>query len=318
MTKLACLFPGQGSQSVGMGRDLYDNFEIARTTFDTIDTIAKRKLSALCFAGPEAELKRTVNTQPTILAASLASWRCYEYLRGPKPDFVAGHSLGEFTALVAAGVLPQEAAVQLVDKRAQLMESCPQGAMSAVIGLAYPALEAACRRASDELSASGKVVIVANLNTREQLVISGHPEAVHRAGELAKESGGKVIPLPVGGAFHSPLMSTAAQEFGLELNKHQFVNAAYPVVQNCDATAQTLAPEIKARLAKQMSSAVHWYESIEYMLGQGVATFVEIGPGKVLAGMVKKVDKSARVFNIFDKTSLESTIAELRQVTTVL
>lgn len=318
MSKLACLFPGQGSQSVGMGRDLYDNFEIARTTFDTINAIAKRKLSTLCFDGPEAELKRTVNTQPTILAVSLAAWRSYEYLHGPKPDFVAGHSLGEFTALVAAGVLPQESAVQLVDKRAQLMESCPKGAMSAVIGMAPETLQEVCQKATSELSAQGQVVIVANLNTREQLVISGNPEAVERAGKLAKEGGAKVIPLPVGGAFHSPLMDSAAKEFGIKLNEYQFENANFPVVQNCDATAQTLAVEIKTRIAKQMSSAVHWYESIEYMVGQGVDTFVEIGPGKVLTGMVKKVDKSARVFNIFDKASLESTIAELRQVTTVL
>ncbi len=309
MTKLACVFPGQGAQSVGMGADLFDNYEIARGTFVEMDSIAGRSLSTLCFVGPEEELKRTINTQPTILAVSLAAWRCYESAGGRRPDFVAGHSLGEFSALVASGVLTLDSAVGLVDKRAQLMEVCPIGAMSAVINLAPEALEKCC---ADVRSASpDNIVVIANFNTREQLVISGSPAAVAAAGDAAKAAGAKVIPLPVGGAFHSPLMDSAAREFSAELTKYLFVDASIPVVQNCDAKVATAAAEIKNKLSKQMPSSVRWCESVEYMLSQGVDTFIEIGPGKALAGMIKKIDRSAKVFNIFDGASLKATLEAL-------
>jgi [acyl-carrier-protein] S-malonyltransferase len=291
-----------------MGKGLYDNFPVARQVFEEIDKQAGRQLSQLCFEGPEQELKRTINTQPTVLAVSLAAWRCYLALNGPLPDFVAGHSLGEFTALVAAGVLTQSDAVKLVGKRAQLMEDCPVGAMSAVIGLDAATLGEICKEASGE---SGKIVIVANINTREQLVISGSPEAVVNAGGKAKVAGGKVIPLPVGGAFHSPLMEKAASEFEQELKNCTFADARIKVVQNFDAAAADSADEISRKLRMQMPSAVRWCESIECMLSAGVSNFIEIGPGKALAGMVKKIDRSARVFNIFDDESLKSTLSEL-------
>ncbi len=309
MSKIACLFPGQGSQSVGMGKDLYDSLDAARQAFEEIDAMAGRSLSTLCFQGPDWQLKRTVNTQPTILAVSLAAWRCFESAGGPVPDFVAGHSLGEFTALVAAGVLTPQAAVALVGRRAQLMEDCPAGAMSAVIGLAPEVLEKCCADAC--LADPSEVVVVANFNTREQLVISGAPPAVAKAGESAKALGGKVIPLPVGGAFHSPLMAAAAAEFERELAKYPLADARLPVVQNFDAGASRSALEIKAKLARQMASSVRWCESIEYMLGQGVDTFVEIGPGKALAGMVKKIDRGVRVLNVFDYQTLVAAIREL-------
>lgn len=315
MRKIACLFPGQGSQSVGMGKDLFEKHEIAKATFNELDKIAGRSLSQLCFEGPEEELKRTVNTQPTILAVSLAAWRCYEQAGGPKPDFVAGHSLGEFSALTAAAALPLEACVKLVDKRARLMEECPKGAMSAVIGMSAEALERCCADASAELP--GQVVIVANFNTREQLVISGSPEAVALAGSKAKAGGGKVIPLPVGGAFHSPLMKTAAEEFTSELSKWHLSDAVFPVVQNYDAQATNIGAELQAKLSQQMPSAVRWCASIEYMLSQGINTFIEIGPGKALSGMVKKIDRSAAAFNIYDSETLEKTLAELKQTATV-
>lgn len=315
MRKIACLFPGQGSQSVGMGKDLFEKHDFAKAVFKEIDGLAGRGLSQLCFEGPEDELKRTVNTQPTILAVSLAAWRCYEQAGGPKPDFVAGHSLGEFSALQAAGALPLEACVKLVDKRAHLMEECPKGAMSAVLGMSAEALEKCCSEASAELP--GQVVIVANFNTREQLVISGCPEAVTLAGSKAKAGGGKVIPLPVGGAFHSPLMKTAAEEFTAELSKWNLSDAVFPVVQNFDAQASRVGKELQAKLSQQMPSAVRWCSSIEYMLSQGVNTFIEIGPGKALAGMVKKIDRSAASFNIFDSESLEKTLSELKQTATV-
>jgi [acyl-carrier-protein] S-malonyltransferase len=308
--KIACLFPGQGSQSVGMGKDLFDNFAEAKKTFEAIDKIAGRELSKLCFEGPEEELKRTINTQPTILAASLAAWQCYKIAGGPIPHFVAGHSLGEFTALVACGALSLEEAVKLVDSRSRLMESCPKGAMSAVIGLDKQTLQDACNKATS----GDSVVIIANFNTKEQLVISGSPDAVAKAGELAKAAGGKVIPLPVGGAFHSPLMASAASEFEKQIKQCNLNDAKFAVVQNVDAKPSTVAVEIQAKLASQMPSAVLWCDTIEFMLSQGVDTFIEIGPGKVLAGTVKKIDRQAKIFNIFDMATLEATIASLKAV----
>lgn len=316
MGKVACLFPGQGSQSVGMGSDLYKEFDVAKKAFDEIDSIAGRSLSKLCFEGPEDELKRTVNTQPTILQTSLAAWKVYQSMNGPKPDFVAGHSLGEITALVAASALSFEDAVRLVEKRAHLMEECPKGAMSAVIGVSAPDLEACAQEAQAELCKGGATaeeacVIVANFNTREQLVLSGNPNAVQKAGELAKVKGGKVIPLPVGGAFHSPLMREASKEFARALESAQLNDAQCQVVQNFDAQPSTSADQIKSKLGKQMENSVRWCATIEYMLGQGVDTFIEIGPGKALSGMVKKIDKSAKIYNISDSQTMKETLAAL-------
>jgi len=317
MSKIACLFPGQGSQSVGMGLDLFNTYEEARSSFNLIDSLAGRLLSRLCFEGPEQELKRTINTQPTILAVSLAAWRCYQLKQGPEPAFLAGHSLGEFSALVAGRVLSLETAVALVERRAKLMEECPTGAMSAVLGLSAELVAECCQAAQAEAASAGsaepdEVVVVANFNTREQLVISGGPAAVARASERAKAGGGKVIALPVGGAFHSPLMASAAQEFQQELEKHDFSDAQIAVVQNFDARGSRSGLSIKEKLMKQMPSSVRWCESIEHMVSEGVDTFVEIGPGKALAGMVKKICRSAQVFNIYDAASLQSTIDQLR------
>lgn len=313
MSKLACLFPGQGSQSVGMGKDFFEKSPVARATFEEIDAAAGRSLSELCFNGPEDELKRTINTQPTILAVSLAAWRAYEQAGGQQPDFVAGHSLGEFSALVAAGALSVEAAVKLVDKRARLMEQCPKGAMSAVIGMAGDDLEAICKEVGADQRAAGApdTVIVANFNTHEQLVISGSPEAVHLVRDKAKAKGARVIPLPVGGAFHSPLMSEAAKEFEAELTKWTLSDAKFPIVQNVDAKAAEKADILQYKLSRQMPSAVRWTATIDYMVTQGVDTFVEIGPGKALAGMVRKIAPTAQVFNISDTATLKDTLQQM-------
>jgi [acyl-carrier-protein] S-malonyltransferase len=319
MSKLACVFPGQGSQSVGMGKAFFDEFELAQKTFAEIDQAAGRSLSTLCFEGPEAELKRTINTQPTILAASLAAWVCYKALNGPAPDFVAGHSLGEITALAVSEALTFPEAVKLVERRAALMESCPQGAMTAVLAMSKEELGKVCEETRALLLGQGATeleatVVIANFNTREQLVISGNPQAVARAGALVKERGGKAIALPVGGAFHSPLMSFAAGEFALALDACAFQDARFPVVQNVDALSKTAGVELKQTLAKQMKSPVRWVEIVEYLAGQGVDTIIEIGPGKVLTGLVKKIDRNIKVFNVFDVESLEAVIEELKAV----
>lgn len=313
VAKIACLFPGQGSQSVGMGRDLFENFATAKKTFEQIDKFAGRSLSKLCFEGPEEELKRTINTQPTILAASIVAWHCYQEMHGPMPHYVAGHSLGEFTALYASQALSLETAIRLVDKRSRLMEECPAGAMSAVIGMKVERLDEICK----QTSARGPVVVVANFNTREQIVISGDPAAVKEAGAAAREEGAKVIPLPVGGAFHSPLMKDAAAEFEQLLAQSKFEDARFDTVQNYSARQARKADELKTNLSRQMSSSVRWCESVEFMLSEGVTTFIEIGPGKALTGMVKKIDRAARVYNIFDVASLDGTINELREAISV-
>jgi [acyl-carrier-protein] S-malonyltransferase len=322
MGKLACIFPGQGSQSVGMGLDLYNSIPEAKRAFEDIDRFAGAKLSTLCFEGPESELKKTVNTQPTILAASLAAWACYKALGGPNPDYVAGHSLGEITALVAANSLNVQEAIVLVQERALLMEECPAGAMSAVLGVAADVLESCCTKSTEEFSGKSNdgldpVVIVANFNTRDQLVISGNPEAVTRAGELAKEAGGKVIPLPVGGAFHSPLMSRAAQRFTVTLDQMNIEDPTCPVVQNYDGKPTVKGSEVRRKLSRQMDSAVKWYNSVEYMIEQGVDTFVEIGPGKVLVGTIKKIDRSRKMYSVYDAQTLQATVEALKQAVSV-
>ncbi len=310
--KIACIFPGQGSQNVGMGLDFYNHFPDVAVLFGRIDNMSGQKLSKLCFEGPAEELKRTINTQPTILAASIAAWASYIKAGGPKPTYVAGHSLGEFSALYAAGVLPLESIVKLVEKRAQLMESCPPGAMSAILGMKCEKLKELCNSVNAKSNDEKKVVMVANFNTEEQLVISGDPESVAELGTEAKASGAKVIPLAVGGAFHSPLMSEAAKEFSEQLSKYAFADAQFPVVQNVTAMAHINGTIIQNTLQKQMTSSVLWYDTIKFMLDQGVTHFVEIGPGKALSGMVKRISKTANVCNVEDSASLNSTIASLK------
>jgi [acyl-carrier-protein] S-malonyltransferase len=311
MGKTAILFPGQGSQSVGMGQSAFQADERARQCFEKADDILGYSLSRLCFEGPEEELRLTANAQPAILTTSVALFQMFQNA-DIRPDFVAGHSLGEYSALVAAESLSFEEAVLTVHRRGLYMEEAVpagQGAMSAVIGLDREQVEAVCREASTEEQS----VEPANYNSPGQLVISGHAEAVKRAGEQAQEAGARrVIPLSVSGPFHSRLMRPAAMRLGSALNEVTIRDAAVPVVANVTGQAVQSAEEIRTLLVKQVVSPVLWEDSIRWMLDQGVDTFVEIGPGNVLTGLVRRIERRVKAVSIQDPASLEKALDSLQ------
>jgi len=306
MRPIAFLFPGQGSQHAGMGKNLADNFPAARQVFEEADTALGFGLSKLCFAGPADQLQLTENTQPAILTVSIAALRAMESEGLSTPDFVAGHSLGEYSALVAAGALSLTDAVKTVRARGRYMqEAVPVGvgAMAAILGADLEVVTTAC-----EDAAQGQVCSAANINSPHQVVIAGDTLAIDRAIELLKERGAKrAMKLNVSAPFHCALMQPAAQRLAVDLGRIEFQDLGTPIVTNVDAKATTLGAEARDALVRQVSQPVRWLESVEFLISQGVQSFIEIGPGKVLSGLVRQIDRSLRCVNVEDKASLSAT-----------
>jgi [acyl-carrier-protein] S-malonyltransferase len=302
----AWVFPGQGSQSVGMCRDLYDNVKSAREAFEQADHALGFSLSKLVFEGPEEELRQTINAQPALVTAGYACLQAARELAGSKlasPSFVAGHSLGEYTALLAAGVFDFPTAVRLARERGRLMHEAGQqrpGAMSAIMGLDEAKLAEVCK-ASD--------TVMANINSPGQIVISGAAENIKQAMELATAAGAsRAVPLQVSGAFHSPLMQPAVEGMTKYLDSAVFHKPSLPVIGNVTALPLTTPEGVKTELKKQLTSPVQWIKTVEYMTQNGVTTIIEIGPGRVLAGLVKRISKETATQNLGDLKAISALV----------
>lgn len=310
MSKIAFLFPGQGSQAPGMGRELIENFASAREVFEEADAALGFSLSKLCFEGPAEELQLTANTQPAILAVSVAAARVLEE-KGVRPDYVAGHSLGEYSALVTTGALKLSDALRLVRKRGEYMqEAVPvgQGAMAALLGLEAGVTDEICREAAGD-----EVVSPANLNSPAQIVIAGHRDAVERAIKLAKARGARhAVLLHVSAPFHCSLMKPAAERLARDLDEVTILDPQVPLVNNADAAIIRSAEAVRDGLKRQVTSPVRWTDSIRLLRKEGVDLFIEVGPGKVLSGLMRQIDREARVWRAGDLDSLEEVAGALQ------
>ena len=307
--KVAFVFPGQGAQYAGMGRDIAERFSEARAAFAEADSALDFPISRLCFEGPEEKLQLTENTQPAILAMSTAVFRVLEG-KGIRPDFVAGHSLGEYSALVAAGAMKLGEAAGLVRKRGRYMqEAVPvsEGAMAALVGLDLPVVQSICDRAAE-----GQIVTPANLNSPGQIVIAGNRGAVERAVGLAKEARARMaVLLKVSAPFHCVLLKPAEDRLSADLDRSAFAELRYPLVTNVDAEVIRTGADARSALRRQVSRPVRWHESIQRLLDNGVRTFVEVGPGKVLLGLIRSIDKSVTMLNAGDEKSVENVLSAL-------
>jgi [acyl-carrier-protein] S-malonyltransferase len=309
MGKVAFVFPGQASQYTGMGKELAEKHPSARAVFDEADKALGFSISKICFEGTEEELKLTANTQPAILTVSIAIHRVLAE-NGLNPDFVAGHSLGEYSALVAAGALKFSDAVQLVRKRGKYMqEAVPSGvgAMAAIMGLSPAVVADACKRGSNS-----EICSAANLNSPDQTVISGHAGAVKRAVEIASQLGAKrAVILAVSAPFHSALMMPAQERLAHDLKQIEFSNLRVPLVTNVDADTITTGDEAREALIRQVTMPVRWEESVRMLIDEGVNTFVEVGPGRVLTGLLRQIERSVATLNVEDEKSLAATIEKI-------
>ena len=306
--KVAYVFPGQGAQTVGMGKDLYDNFDSVKALFKKADYAVGFPLTKIFFEGPEEELRKTSNAQPALLAVSIACLIAAQEVADknlPAPSFMAGHSLGEYTALAAANAVDFSTAVFLAKERGRLMYEAglkQPGGMMAMIGIEEAVLAEICQQTG---------TVIANINSPGQLVISGATENIRKAAELAKAKGAaRAIPLQVSGAFHSPLMQPAVDGMTQILAKVNFKNPSVPIIDNVTGQPLTDGSQIKDELLKQLCSGVQWQRSVEYMVKQGVGRFIEIGPGKVLAGLIKRISKEVEIVNIGDANAVKGLISE--------
>ena len=309
MGKVAFVFPGQASQYPGMGKELAEKYPAAKAVFNEADKALGFSISRMCFEGTEEDLKLTANTQPAILTCSVAVYRVLAE-KGLTPDFVAGHSLGEYSALVAAGALKFADAVQLVRKRGTYMQDAVPagvGAMAAIMGLSPAVVADACKRA-----ANGEICSPANLNSPEQTVISGHAGAVKRAVELASQAGAKrAVILPVSAPFHSALMTLAQEKLEKDLKQTEFAALRVPLVTNVDADTIETGDEARESLLRQVTAPVRWEESVRLLIDEGVNTFVEVGPGRVLSGLLRQIERSVATLNVEDEKSLVATLEKI-------
>jgi [acyl-carrier-protein] S-malonyltransferase len=334
-TRVAFLFPGQGSQAVGMGADIFATSAAAKRVFEAVDEALGFPLSTLCFQGPEETLRKTINAQPAIVTVSLAYLAAFQEALSPtasswssplSPDFTAGHSVGEFASLVTAGALDLKDTVLLVRERGRLMDieeiACP-GGMTAIIAMEAEPLQAICQEVSQQLATErtegshpgqGQVMI-ANYNAPGQLVISGEQHALERAAALAKARGAKkIIPLAVSGAFHSPVMYSAAAGMARTLATTPLLPPMLPIISNITATPLANVQELRTELAQQLATSVQWTRSIEYLRDAGITTFIEIGPGQALASMIKRIVKGAKIINIGTVVEVEKAVAHIREM----